>query len=415
MIDLQHSRVANLISRQRPGFSLEQAFYVDPDIFALEKQTLFQRCWWFAGHASRIPAPGDYFLYSIAGESIIIVRGRQGEIHALYNVCRHRGSLVCLEHEGHAKSFVCPYHAWTYAPDGELLAARTMPPDFEKTLYGLHRCQVEVVEGLIYISLGETAEDFAPVAEEERKYLADHGLSRAKIAYRESWSVQANWKLMWENFAECYHCDHTHPEYCSVMDDAVANSTGSAQAKRAFDEFTANWRGECVRLGRLTDSQPTDRNKPYGGRRHPIKPGYQTQSADGRPVAPLMGDLIEYDGGITTFSFYPMHYTVASCDHAVAFRFTPIDALHSEVEVSWLVDENAVEGVDYHVEPLIWMWRQTTIQDKKIVDDNQAGVNSSRYQPGPYAACEKGVLRFLDWYLAEFAAAGANAMSTSNG
>lgn len=405
MILAEQTRISELVRRQQSGFTLEQAFYTDPDIFSFEKRTIFQRSWWFAGHASRIPTPGDFFLYPIAGESIIVVRGRQGEIHALYNVCRHRGSLVCLEPEGHAKSFVCPYHAWTYAPDGELLAARTMPADFEKTRYGLHRCRVEVVEGLIYISLEEQPEDFAPVAAEGRKYLADHGLSRAKIAHREAWPVQANWKLMWENFAECYHCDHTHPEYCSVMDDAVANSTGSSHSKLAFDEYTATWREQCVKLGRLTDSEPTDRTKPYGGRRHPIKPGFQTQSATGQPVAPLMGDLAEYDGGITTFSFYPMHYTVASCDHAVAFRFTPLDALHSEVEISWLVDENAVAGVDYEVEPLVWMWRQTTIQDKTIVDNNQAGVNSSRYRPGPYAACETGVMRFLGWYLDRLGAA----------
>jgi phenylpropionate dioxygenase-like ring-hydroxylating dioxygenase large terminal subunit len=401
----QQTRIAELVAHQRRGYSLEQPFYNDPDVFAFEKRALLLNSWWFAGHASRIPEPGDYFLYPIAGESIIVVRGRQGEINALFNVCRHRGSRVCLEEDGHANSFVCPYHAWTYATDGDLLAARTMPADFDASTHGLHRCRVQIVEGLIYISLGEQPEDFTPVAVEGRKYLADHGLVRAKVAHREAWPVHANWKLMWENFAECYHCGHTHPEYCSVMDDALANSTGSAQVKQAFETYTQSWRERCVELGRLTDSLPTDRRKPYGGRRHPIKPGYLTQSADGGPVAPLMGNLTEYDGGITTFSFYPMHYTVASCDHAVAFRFTPWDAHHSEVEVSWLVYEEAVAGVDYQLDALLWMWRETTIQDKQLVEDNQAGVNSCRYEPGPYAACETGVVRFQEWYLSRLSEA----------
>ena len=117
----------DLISRQKPGFSLERPFYTDDGIFERDLAAIIARQWLYVDHASRLPEAGDFLVYGVAGEEIILVRGEDGEVRAFYNVCRHRGSRFCLESAGNARSFSCPYHGWTYALDGRLTAARRMP------------------------------------------------------------------------------------------------------------------------------------------------------------------------------------------------------------------------------------------------------------------------------------------------
>ncbi|MFP6731560.1 MAG: Rieske (2Fe-2S) protein, partial [Alphaproteobacteria bacterium] len=129
--------VADLIAARKPGFAIDQAFYSDPTVYARDVERVFMREWLYAGHASEIPDPGDYFLYEVAGESVIVVRGDDREIRALVNVCRHRGSRVCYEARGNKSWFSCPYHGWTYDLRGELKSARLMPKDFDMSGYGL--------------------------------------------------------------------------------------------------------------------------------------------------------------------------------------------------------------------------------------------------------------------------------------
>ena len=130
--------MAELIASQRPGYALEQRFYTDPDIFELEMDRIVMRNWILAGHQSQLPGPGDFKVFEVANESAIIVRGKDRMLKGFANVCRHRGSLVCLETDGHARKFMCPYHGWTYDIDGNLKAARNMPADFDKSAHGLH-------------------------------------------------------------------------------------------------------------------------------------------------------------------------------------------------------------------------------------------------------------------------------------
>ena len=214
-----------------------------------------------------------------------------------------------------------------------------------------------------------------------------------------AWQVNANWKLVVENFAECYHCKPSHPEYCSVMAHAIPDTH---RAKKHVDEFanlTAAWGAKAKSLGNLTGRVPRDPNALHVCVRIPIKDGFLTQSRDGKPVAPLMGGFKEYDGGYTGGRLHPANYFVACCDHVVIPRFTPLGPLRTEVEMIWLVREDAVEGMDYDIEKLTWRWKVTTEQDKKIVDNNQAGVGSLAYQSGRYSNAEEGLTRFTTWYL----------------
>lgn len=391
--------LSTLIDRQKPGFALEQPFYTDPRLFELDLERIVGRQWLFVDHVSRIPAAGDYLLYEVAGESIIVVRDADGAIHAHYNVCRHRGSRVCLEARGNVRRFVCPYHAWAYDLTGKLVAARQMPEGFDPARYRLAQCHVKVFEGLIYINLSEgEPPEFDRVTEHLGPFLKPHGLTRAKLAHQEVYPTYANWKLVVENFRECYHCASAHPEYTDVNAYVRAYDDGPD----AYEPVVERWEERAKAMGhpvgrrRWPDDVPLH---PHMAWRKPIREGFQTLTRDGTPAGPLMGDFAEYDGAETFMVFSPLHYIYGANDHATLFRFTPIHATLTEVLVLWMVHEDAVEGTDYDVDHLKWMWDVTTIEDTQIINDNQKGVNSRRYQPGPYSELEPGPTAFTAWYL----------------
>ena len=146
-----NASIAELIAGHKPGWALDQGFYTDPAIYQLELDRIVMRNWIFAGHASQIPDVGDYLVFRLVNESAIIVRGNDGKIRAFANVCRHRGSLVCLEHRGNEKKFRCPYHGWTYSLDGKLIAARSMNKQFDMEEHGLHPVSLEILVGLMFV------------------------------------------------------------------------------------------------------------------------------------------------------------------------------------------------------------------------------------------------------------------------
>ena len=282
--------VAGLVAQFRPDRSPPQAFYNDPAVYARDIERIFFHDWMLIDHASRIPRPGDYFLFEIAGESIIVVRGKDGEVHAHFNVCRHRGSRLCTEPSGSAAALVCPYHAWSFALDGRLLAARAMPADFDRAEFSLRPCAIRLVEGLIFISLAAEPPAAEPAFRHWEAYLRPHGLKDAKIAHRVTWKVRANWKILVENFLECYHCGPAHPEYCSVMHHARPAS-GLPQDAAAYQAFEEQWTEWAKAQGTFRPRVILP-GEPYCmAQRIPIKEGFLTQSRNGTPVAPLMGDF----------------------------------------------------------------------------------------------------------------------------
>lgn len=391
--------LAELLRRHNPGFTLEQPFYTDETIFRLDLERIYRRHWLLAGPTCRLPRPGNFFTYGIENDSIIIVRDERGEVRAFHNVCRHRGSRICLDEQGHAKRLVCPYHHWAYDLHGSLCAARHLPESVERQTLGLHPVAVRVVAGLIFICLADEPPNFDHTAADMAEYLTLHRLDRTTICRREVEIIRANWKVVADNFWECYHCAPTHPEFCAVMSYAHAqNNERLAEERRAFEhEWEESTRQRGFKVGRVPLS---DRGLHQGGRL-PIRPDFVTQSQDGRPVAPLLGDAAEYDGGITSFMHLPLIWYVVCNDHAFLTRFTPISPLETELELTWLVREDAVAGRDYDPDRVCWLWTVTARQDKTICENNQLGILSSRYQPGPYTAPESGANDFVEWYLRE--------------
>ena len=212
-------RLRALIASRRPGHALPREFYTDPAIFESDVEHMLLKHWFCAGHESSIARSGDYLTVDLGAESVILTRTPAGEVRALLNVCRHRGSRLVGERCGHAPSgrLTCPYHAWTYGLDGQLLAARQMPASFRPGEVSLRTLPVRIVEGLIFTTFAARPLDFAAAELALRRSAGMYGWGRAKVAHREMYSIAANWKLAVENYMECYHCQPAHPEFASAM------------------------------------------------------------------------------------------------------------------------------------------------------------------------------------------------------
>ncbi|OGT79154.1 MAG: hypothetical protein A3H91_09570 [Gammaproteobacteria bacterium RIFCSPLOWO2_02_FULL_61_13] len=402
-----------LIAAQQPGQSLAQSFYCDLAVYERDLEQVLSRQWLVVDHISRIPNRGDYFLFDIGNESIIVVREDETKIGAFFNVCRHRGSRVCLDAEGHKGAFTCPYHAWTYNLDGSLRSARLMPADFDKGVNGLHRCHVRVLEGFIFLCLAQgTPPDFDSAYQPFADWLGFHGFANARVAERRSYSTAANWKLVVENFIECYHCAPAHPEYCSVhppellLAYGAGPGSGPPEAEERFARELADWEVRARTLGHPAGflfSDAADSPHLRTLVRLPIGGTHKTETHDGEPASKLMGQFKEFDGGETAFVFNAVSYLLAQNDFAILFRFTPRAPLLTDVEVRWIVAGDTEAGRDYDVGNLTWCWDVTLKQDKKITEDNQVGILSSRYQPGRYSEHERRVSTFVDWYLRQLA------------
>lgn len=389
------------------GHALPREAYTDPIVFDFEVQTFLKRHWFCVGHVSSVARAGEFFLTSIAGESIIVVRDREDNLHALVNVCRHRGSRVCTVERGIAAAgrFVCPYHAWTYGLDGRLISARQMSADFDGDQHGLRRLPIAVVEGLVFVSLSDQPLGLSHVHEALSGGARAYGWADAKVAYRETFFVEANWKLAVENYMECYHCQPAHPEYArrhsyarpmdlNTEQDAVADARARAMG---IEVPGVDYYGLAAAPGE--EAADAMRSALLGGAR--------TASRDGGPVAPLMGRFIDYDGSSTFLDVGPLSNFLAYADHGIVYRFIPATHCRTELEVLWLVRGDAEEGRDYEIEQLTWLWRVTSEEDKRIIELNQAGVGSRYFAPGPYSLQEAHARRFVDWYIHEMDQAAA--------
>jgi Rieske 2Fe-2S family protein len=298
--------------------------------------------------------------------------------------------------------FVCPYHAWTYSNDGSLRAARLMPKDFDRSEHGLKKLHVRVASGLVFISFAETPLDFDPIEQSLRTSAGQYGWGEAKVAHREMYAFDANWKLAVENYVECYHCGPAHPEY-SQTHALEKPAEMIEQLNAAMEERTCALGVSIVSGNRWQNSA--------GGQeaidtfRYALYDGVESGSQDGSLLAPLMGRFTESDGGVTSIHLGGTTFLVCYPDHGMIYRFIPKGVNSCEMELIWLVKNDAVEGEDYDLEKLTWLWKVTTAEDKKIIEHTARGVRSHYFVPGPIAPMEYNELRYIAWYLQEIARA----------
>jgi phenylpropionate dioxygenase-like ring-hydroxylating dioxygenase large terminal subunit len=393
--------IKELIASHEPGWALAQPFYTDPDIYQLELDRIITRNWILAGHASQLPDAGDFLVFRLANESAIIVRGKDGEIRAFANVCRHRGSLVCLEDRGNARKFVCPYHGWTYDLDGNLIAARSMTEEFDMDQHALHPVSLEILGGLLFACFCNDPPSLEGAKRDLAEPFAMFDFENLKVAAEKTYPIAANWKLAIENYQECYHCATAHPDYAKM------HTLMLDPKKRERVQGPMLERMPACGLKRIehdfVDTLARPGAQGYGYSRTALFEGYKTGSRDGEPVAPLLGKLTDYDGGGSDFTFGPFTFLLAYSDHVVGYVFSPVDARNCICKVFWFVRGDAVEGKDYDREELMWLWDVTTYADEKIIVNNWKGVCSRYYEPGPYSTMERMEQRYTEWILQELA------------
>jgi Rieske 2Fe-2S family protein len=391
--------VADTLEKHPITFSLPQQFYNNADVFQVEMEQIFYKEWLFVGVTGEIPDNGNFITLDIGDNPITVIRDQNGEVRAFHNTCRHRGSKICLVKQGKVPKLVCPYHQWTYELNGDLLFAGTeMGDDFDKNDYGLHKVNCRVAGGYIFVSLSDEPTDIDGFFDDLTHYLEPYDLDNCKVAVESTLVEDANWKLVIENNRECYHCSGNHPELLNTLlewDDT--------EDPRASDEFKAQvaakqamWEAEGIPYKHVSHGHGL-RNRIV---RMPLLEGTVSMTIDGNAgCKKLMGRIKNPDLGSMRILHLPNSWSHAMGDHVIAFQVIPLGPQKTQVTTKWLVHKDAVEGVDYDVAHLRQVWDATNVQDRTLAENNQKGINSSAYQPGPYSTTfEFGVVNFIDWF-----------------
>ena len=412
----RHESIADWLDQDRPGHTLPRELYMSEAAFQFDAHVMLKSVWLYACTVAHVKQAGDYFVFELASNSIIVVRGRDGQVRAFWNSCRHRGSRICEQQRGRAPRLTCPYHQWTYGLDGTLLAARSMAEDFDKADHGLVPVALENIGGLIFICMADDPPPIDRVKADIADQIAIYDLDKCKVAVQDELLEHANWKLVMENNRECYHCDVGHPELVSVLGTygfgkgLRDDGDGDMVDDRGYDALVAGKRDEwkALRIDRDLIEFP-------GGWWHriarlPLANGAVTQSIDGKLACKkLIGPFAEPESSSLSVWTQPNSWHHFCCDHVVTFSLTPLSADRTLLRTSWLVHEDAVEGVDYDAINIAALWRATNKQDGHFSQTNHLGIATDGYRQGPYAVEEKLVEAFKDFYVDRARAAIAQA------
>jgi Rieske 2Fe-2S family protein len=339
--------------------ALRQSYFVSPEVFAKEQERIFSARWLCVGHQSQIAKPGDYFVEEVAGESLIILRDPQGAVHGFYNVCRHRGTRLCEEKMGQFHQPIqCPYHAWTYALDGRLVGAPHMNEvqGFQKAEHSLHAVSLALWEGFIFVNLAEEPAPlekvFAPLAGKFTPW----NLPKLRSAKRIEYDVRANWKLIFENYSECYHCPLVHPQLSKLSpSDSAENDLFEGPFLGGFMSIT---KGHSLTMS-------------------------------GRTCALPVGDIQGEDHQrVFYYSIFPNLLLSLHPDYVMVHQVWPQAPDRVTILCDWFFNAEAFGRSDFHPTDAIEFWDTTNRQDWHVCELSQQGIASRAYQPGPYSPRE---------------------------
>jgi phenylpropionate dioxygenase-like ring-hydroxylating dioxygenase large terminal subunit len=394
---LSQPEIAAELAARRPDFSLSRALYCDAGSFAADLDHVFYREWLFAVPACELDRAGAYATLQVGAYPVVITRGNDNVVRAFHNVCRHRGQRLCSKETGNTPKLVCPYHQWTYDLDGKLQYARDMGEGFDAGKFGLKKVHCVDLGGMVFICLAEVPPPIADLAKPLMSYLAPSGLKEAKVAFSSTIVEKGNWKLVIENNRECYHCSGSHPSLCRTYSDNP-RMTAMDGPDSASDEILSHWtRCEAAGLPSRFVMHPTAQ---WRLARIPLLNNAESYTMSTKAaVSKRMGAMPFNDAGSLLFFHYPNTWNHFLGDHAIVFRILPISPTETEVTTKWLVHKEAVEGKDYDIETLTRVWLNTNDEDRQVVEENQKGILSPAYEPGPYSRIqEEGVIQFVDWY-----------------
>jgi Rieske 2Fe-2S family protein len=359
--------------------TLAGLYYIDPGILTTEFEHIFEQEWYYAGRADEIPAPGRFIRRRVGRETVIVVRGRDQVIRGFLNVCRHRGAQLCLTDSGEVgKTIRCPYHAWTYALDGQLVAAPNWRAldGTDRDRYRLHEVHVATWEGLIWVSLapqpGPLEDQLRPQIQDR---LGDYGkfqryrLGELTVGARAEYDVAANWKLIFENFQECYHCHHIHPELVAAIPQFRSPATGA----QGYD--------------------------PSG---YPIAPGRPSFSLTGQTVLPGLPGLLPADDRL----YYgmvvrPNCFLSLLSDHVIVHRFEPVAPDRTLAVCEWLFPAQTLEA-GHDVADAVALFSKVNEQDFAAAQWCQPNMSSRAYAHGGVLVPSEApvISRYYQWYTA---------------
>lgn len=401
-----------LLSRRKPGYSLEAPFYTDPAIFEQDMKLIFGQHWIYVGPEAEIPEAGDYITVEIGRASVLIVRDDGMNINAFHNVCRHRGSRLCNEHKGAVGNLVCPYHQWTYNLEGSLMFAEHMGESFDRTGHNLKPVHLRNIGGLLFVCLAETPPaDIEDLAQAMTPYIAPHRIADCKVATQIDIVEDCNWKLTMENNRECYHCRGNHPELTISLYEygfgyapTPEHCEGIEQFNQILKERHRQWEELGLPSGELDHLD--DHITGFRTQRLPLDRAGQSQTMNTKVASTkLLADFQQADLGGLSFWTQPNSWHHFMSDHIVTFTVLPISAEKTMVRTTWLVHKDAVEGRDYNIKDLTAVWVATNAQDRALVEQSQKGIRSDAYEPGPYSPFTEGLVeKFCNWYVGRLSA-----------
>jgi Rieske 2Fe-2S family protein len=341
--------------------TMPREFYSSPEVFAADLETIHARQWNCVGRSSHFAKPGDYRVRDIAGEKLILVRDRGGELHAFFNICRHRGTELCNTHAGQfSETIQCPYHAWTYGLDGRLIGAPHMneAEGFDKKDFPLHEAAVAEWEGFVFVNVAKDPQPFDDWFAPMIGRLARFNLSSLTVGHSVRYEVAANWKLVFQNYSECLHCPMIHPELSVVL------------------PYTSG-------ANDLTSG-------PFLGGYMEIRAPNQSATLSGRACGRVVNEsLTESDRKRAYYyTFMPNMALSIHPDYANYYLLTPVAVDRTIVETEWMFNPANEGDPAFNPKDAIDFWDVTNRQDWDICERSQRGIRSRRYQPGPYSPRE---------------------------
>lgn len=332
----------------------------DADVFACEQEAWFARTWLCVGREEDVAGPGTYMLARAATESAIVVRGRDGALRAFNNVCRHRGATILDEPDGISARVVrlqCPYHAWVYDLDGSLRRAPHTDElvDFQPADHGLLPVRLETWQGFVFVNFDPAAEPLAAYLADLPAHVARHPIGDLRRARRIEYEVNANWKVVAENYSECYHCPGVHPQL---------NRLSPYDRGQNF-ESAGPWAGGWMELVEAADTMSLD-----GG-------------SYGRP--PLSGISEDDRRRVYYFVVWPNLLLSLHPDYVMTHQVWPLDAERSRVICEWFFEPATMGRPDFDPSDAVDFWDLTNRQDWAVCERQQAGTRSRAYVPGRYS------------------------------
>ena len=345
--------------------TLPGSYYVDPAILEKEWDRIFFRSWLYAGREEGVAEPGAYRTLQVGPESVLIVRDRGGALRAFYNVCRHRGSILCEAETGSLRSIRCPYHAWTYGLDGRLLAAPNLRdaalPDGE---LALRTIALETWRGGVFVNLDPASTPLRESLGDLPDRMQRYPLERLRVQTHAVYEVQANWKILVENYQECYHCPGVHPELCDLV--------------------------PLYRTG-VVDEVGTDRIALF-------RKGASTLTASGTSARPLFADLTErerrtFDGAL----LLPNSWMNFLPDFVQTRTLWPISPGRTRIVTDWLFEPETMARADFDATDVLSFTQLIAEQDWKVCEAVQKGVGSRGFGRGIYTPLEANPGRFARW------------------